>query len=116
MSQTSYTRRFRTLTQPRPYAAIGLIVFSGFQVISCAVISAFEFANREMGALVYGLGLLYETGGSMRAWIGMSVATDTFYRANFDTLIMGGGTTHLGSRTGMVVAEELKLYQRGFGA
>ena len=52
----------------------------------------------------------------MRAWIGMSVATDPFYRANFDTLIMGGGTTHLGSPTGMVAAEELKLYQRGFGA
>jgi len=28
----------------------------------------------------------------MRPWIGMSVATDPFYRANFDTLIMGGGT------------------------
>lgn len=56
------------------------------------VISAFELANREMGEPIYDLRLLYETGGSMRARIGMSVAMNTFYRANFDTLIMGGGT------------------------
>ena len=60
--------------------------------MSCAVISAFELANTEMGEPVYGLRLVSETGCSMRAWIGMSVATDPFYRANFDTLIMGGGT------------------------
>jgi transcriptional regulator GlxA family with amidase domain len=70
---------------------IGFLVFPGFQVMSCAVISAFELANREMGEPVYDVRLLSETGGSIRASIGMSVATDPFDRANFDTLIMGGG-------------------------
>ena len=74
---------------------IGLIVFPGFQVMSCAVISAFEFANREMGEAVYEVHLLSETGGSIRASIGVSVATDPFDDANFDTLIVGGGTEPL---------------------
>jgi transcriptional regulator GlxA family with amidase domain len=39
---------------------IGLIVFPGFQVMSCAVTSAFEFANREMGRSVYNVRLLSE--------------------------------------------------------
>jgi transcriptional regulator GlxA family with amidase domain len=70
---------------------IGFLVFPGFQVMSCAVISAFELANRELGEPVYDVRLLSETGGSIRASIGMAVATDPFGRANFDTLIMGGG-------------------------
>ena len=71
---------------------IGLIVFPGFQVMSSAVISAFECANREMGEPVYEVRLLSEMGGSIRASIGMSVATDAFDGAKFDTLIVGGGT------------------------
>jgi transcriptional regulator GlxA family with amidase domain len=71
---------------------IGLIVFPGFQVMSCAVISAFELANREIGEPVYDVRLLSETGGSVRASIGISVATDPFDRTKFDTLITGGGT------------------------
>jgi transcriptional regulator GlxA family with amidase domain len=71
---------------------IGFIVFPSFQVMTCAVISAFELANREMGEPVYDVRLLSETGGAIRASIGMSVATDPFGRAKFDTLIMGGGT------------------------
>jgi len=74
---------------------IGLIVFPGFQVMSCAVISAFEFANREMGEAVYEVHLLSETGGSIRASIGVSVATDPFDDGSFDTLIVGGGTEPL---------------------
>jgi transcriptional regulator GlxA family with amidase domain len=70
---------------------VGLIVFPGFQVMSCAVISVFECANREMGEPVYDVRLLSETGGSVRASIGMGVATDAFDGTNFDTLIVGGG-------------------------
>jgi len=32
---------------------IGCIVFPGFNVMTCAVIAAFELANREMGEPVY---------------------------------------------------------------
>src|SRR5260221_9978667 len=87
----SHTRRFRTLTQGHPMQRVGLIVFPGFQVMSCAVISVFESANREMGEPVYDVRLLSETGGSVRASIGMGVATDAFDGTNFDTLIVGGG-------------------------
>jgi transcriptional regulator GlxA family with amidase domain len=71
---------------------IGLIVFPGFQVMNCAVISAFELANREMGEPVYEVRLLSETCGSIRASIGISVGTNPFDRTKFDTLITGGGT------------------------
>ena len=43
---------------------IGFIVFPGFNVMTCAVIAAFELANREMGEPVYDVRLLSETGGS----------------------------------------------------
>jgi len=44
-----------------------------------------------MGEPVYDVRLLSETGGSVRASIGMSVATNPFGHAKFDTLLMGGG-------------------------
>src|SRR5262249_24679709 len=75
-----------------PMQRIGFIVSPGFQVMSCAVIAAFELANREMDEPVYDVRLLSETGGYIRASIGMSVATHPFGRANYDTLIMGGST------------------------
>jgi transcriptional regulator GlxA family with amidase domain len=71
---------------------IGLVVFPGFHVMSCAVLSTFECANREVGEPVYEVRLLSETGGSIRASIGMSVATEPFDDTDFDTLIVGGGT------------------------
>ena len=46
---------------------IGFIVFPGFQVMSFAVISAFEFANMEVGEPVYDVRLLSEIGGPSAA-------------------------------------------------
>jgi transcriptional regulator GlxA family with amidase domain len=69
---------------------IGFIVLPGFQMMSVAVLSVFEFANREMGESVYDVHLLSETGGSIRSSIGISVATEPFDDTNFDTLLMGG--------------------------
>ena len=43
-----YTQRFRTFAQKRPMQRIGFVVSPGFQVLSFAASSAFEFANREM--------------------------------------------------------------------
>jgi len=62
----------------------------GFQMMSVAVLSVFEFANREMGEPVYDVHLLSETGGSIRSSIGISVATEPFDDSNFDTLMVGG--------------------------
>jgi transcriptional regulator GlxA family with amidase domain len=71
---------------------IGFVVSPGFQVMTFAVASVFEFANTEMGEPVYDMRLLSENGGSIRASIGMSVATERFDSTNFDTLIFGRGT------------------------
>src|SRR5262249_51428412 len=102
-------RRFGTSCGENPMQRIGFIVFPGFNVMTCAVIAAFELANREMGDPVYDVRLLSETGGSIRASIGMSVATHPFGRANFDTLIMGGGT-------GPPAPGPSKFVRRGFSA
>jgi|ERR1700722_9008056 transcriptional regulator GlxA family with amidase domain len=72
---------------------IGFIVFPGFQVMSFAVISVFEFANLEIGKPVYDVRLLSETGGAISASIGMGIVAEPFDDTSFDTLIVGGGTT-----------------------
>jgi transcriptional regulator GlxA family with amidase domain len=81
---------------------IGFIVFPGFQVMSFAVMSVFEFANLEMGEPVYEVQLLSETGGSVRTSIGMSITAATFDDANLDTLIVGGGTAIEPSTPGLI--------------
>ena len=74
---------------------IGFVVLPGFQMMSFAVASVFEFANKEMAEPVYDVRLLSETGGSVRSSLGMSVATEPFDDTNFDTLIIGRGTEPL---------------------
>jgi len=71
---------------------IGFVVFPGFQVMGLAVISAFEFANMHLGEPAYEVHLLSENGGTVRASMGMNVVAEPFGDANFDTLILGGGT------------------------
>jgi transcriptional regulator GlxA family with amidase domain len=81
---------------------IGLIVLPGFQVMSLGALSVFEFANKEMGEPVYDVHLLSETGGSIRSSIGISVATEPFDDAKFDTLLVGGSAV-VGSLTPGVI-------------
>ena len=71
---------------------IGFIVFPGFQVMSFAVISVFEFANLEIGKPVYDVHLISENGGATPASIGMGIVAEPFDDTSFDTLIVGGGT------------------------
>jgi transcriptional regulator GlxA family with amidase domain len=77
---------------------IGFIVLPGFQMMSVAVLSVFEFANKEVGEPVYDVHLLSDTGGSIRSSIGVDVATEQFDDTNFDTLIVGGSSV-IGSLT-----------------
>jgi len=71
---------------------VGVIVFPGFQVMSFAEISVFEFANLAMGEPVYDVELLSETGGPVRSSVGIVVETKPFGDPAFDTLITGGST------------------------
>jgi transcriptional regulator GlxA family with amidase domain len=70
---------------------IGFIVFPNFQVMSFAAITAFEIANLVAGETVYGIRLLSEAGGPVRASAGFCVETEAFDAALYDTVIVGAG-------------------------
>ena len=93
---------------------IGFVVCPGFQVMSFAAVSVFEFACLEVGAQVYDVRVLSETGGSIRSSIGMSVETDRFDDMDFDTLIVGGSTVIEPSTPGLLtfVRQALGRYRR----
>jgi transcriptional regulator GlxA family with amidase domain len=71
---------------------LGFIVYPGFQVMSFAVISVFEFANIVSGRTVYEVRLLSEKGESVQSSIGLNVETAPFDDSVYDTIVVGGGT------------------------
>jgi transcriptional regulator GlxA family with amidase domain len=71
---------------------IGFVVTPGFQVMTFAALSVFEYANKEMDRPVYDVRLLSETGGFIRSSIGVRVATEQLHATNFDTLFVCRGT------------------------
>ena len=93
---------------------IGFVVFPGFNMMGLAVISAFEFANVHLGKPAYNVQLLSETGGIVRASMGMNIVTEPFGDANFDTLILGGGTEIAPSTPGLIefVGKALERHRR----
>src|SRR4051812_32272590 len=101
----SYKRRSKTLCKG-VMQRIGFIVFPGFQVMSCAVMAAFEAANKQMGEPVYDVHLLSETGGSVLSSIGFSVATEPLDGRLFDTVIVGG------NNTGVLTPRVIKFLRR----
>src|ERR1700733_2981656 len=93
---------------------IGFIVSPGFQTMSLAVVSVFEFANLEIGKPVYDVHLLSETGGPVRTSMGGSIAAGPFDDTNFDTLIVSGTTAIEPSTPGLItfVQQALGRYRR----
>ena len=71
---------------------IGFVVFPGFQLMSFAMVTAFEVANIQLGEAAYAVTLLSEGGGAVRSSAGFSVNTEAFGEAAFDTVIFGAGT------------------------
>ena len=70
---------------------IGFVVSPGFQVMTFAAITVFEYANKEMAEPVYDVRVLSETGGSIRSSIGVSVVTEPFRATKFDTVFFCRG-------------------------
>src|SRR5258706_11053056 len=105
-----YTRRFRTSCEAA-MQRVGFIVLPGFQMMSVAALSVFEFANREVGEAVYDVHLLSETGGSIPSSIGINVGTEPFDDANFDTLMVGGSAV-IGALTPGVIKFLRQALQR----
>jgi transcriptional regulator GlxA family with amidase domain len=71
---------------------VGLVIFPGVQVLSLAPISVFEMANLAVAEPFYDLRVLSEAGGPVRTSVGITIGTEAFKLADFDTLIVGAAT------------------------
>jgi len=69
---------------------IGFIAFPNFQVLSLSTLSVFECANMLSKEPLYKLHILSETGGPIRTSMGLTLETEAFDEAEFDTLIVLG--------------------------
>src|SRR6201995_2133081 len=72
---------------------IGFVVFDGFQSMSFAAPSVFEYANIMLGKPVYEMHFISEEGGPVRSSTGMVVESKCFDRTVYDTVIVGGGAS-----------------------
>lgn len=70
---------------------IGFVIFPGFQMMSLAAGSVFEFANICAGEDVYDLVTVSEHGGAVRSSTGMALDSMPFADQDFDTVLVGGG-------------------------
>jgi transcriptional regulator GlxA family with amidase domain len=93
---------------------VGFVVFPGFQTMSFAAASVFEFANITAGEPFYDMHTLSETGGPIPSSIGMAIETKAFSRTPFDTIIVGGGTGIVPTTPGVLsfVRKSLKTARR----
>ncbi len=71
---------------------IGFVVNPGFQIMSLAAMSVFEFANIAAGDPAYDVQLLSERGGPVANSLGFAMQTRPFGSQSFDTLVIAGGT------------------------
>ncbi|AYG61549.1 GlxA family transcriptional regulator [Rhizobium jaguaris] len=69
---------------------VAFLLFPGFQVMSLAAASVFEFANLEMKEPIYETLYVSETGGKIMSSLGLAVETQAFDDPTFDTLIVSG--------------------------
>ena len=76
---------------------IGFVVFDGFQSMSFAALSVFEYANFVMNKPIYEMRYISENGGLVRSSTGMVIESEPFGQKVFDTVIVGGGTSILES-------------------
>jgi transcriptional regulator GlxA family with amidase domain len=81
---------------------IGVVLYPGFQVISLAITSVFEFANLTVGEPLYEWVLLSEEGGPVTASGGFDVHTSPFGDEDFDTLLVVGDNDVLPPRPAVV--------------
>jgi len=74
---------------------IGFVVFEGFQSMSFAALSVFEYANVMMGKPLYEMHFISEKGGLVRSSTGMVVDSKPYGDSTYDTVIVGGGASIL---------------------
>lgn len=70
---------------------VAYLLFPGFQTMSLAAVSVFEFANIHLGENAYEVLYLSEEGGLIpSSSFGMTIDTEPFGDPSFDTLIVSG--------------------------
>lgn len=70
---------------------IGFVLTPGFQLMSLAAASAFEFANLASGENLYAIEILSESGGLLANSLGIPIVTRPLGTPDQDTLIFGTG-------------------------
>src|SRR4029077_8360820 len=69
---------------------IAILLFPGFQAMSLAAVSVFEFANLDLGDEAYAIRYISRTGGLVPGSFGMTIDTEPFGDPGFDTLMISG--------------------------
>lgn len=69
---------------------IGLVIYPGFQVLSLAVSTVFEFANQGVDKPAYTIHLLSENGGRVPTSLGFCVDSEQFDSRAYDTVLVLG--------------------------
>lgn len=69
---------------------IGFVIFPGFQMMSLAALSAFEFANLTTPEPVYDVRVLSEAGGPVRSSTSLAIETAPIDDTAYDTVIFAG--------------------------
>jgi transcriptional regulator GlxA family with amidase domain len=86
---------------------VALVISPGFQTMSFAAMSVFEFANGTLNQDFYRIDVLSENGGLVPSSLGMTADTKAFDRkarsgAEYDTVIFGSGPTIVAATPGML--------------
>nr|WP_018260176.1 GlxA family transcriptional regulator [Methylobacterium sp. WSM2598] len=81
---------------------VGFVIFPGFQMMSLAAGSVFEFANLCAGERVYDLATVSEAGGPVPSSTGLEVSSRPMRDEAFDTLLVGGGVDLPRPSTGLL--------------
>src|SRR5262245_44155798 len=71
---------------------VGVVVYPGFQLLTLAVVSVFEYANMSLDEPLYAHDVLSERGGPVLSSCGIEVATRPFGSARYDTVLVVGDT------------------------
>jgi transcriptional regulator GlxA family with amidase domain len=77
---------------------VGIVIYPHFQLINLAVVTAFEYANQSFDTPVYDITLLSEFGGPVPTSSAVSVHTEPFGSARYDTILaLGDNDAGVGS-------------------
>ena len=69
---------------------VALVLRPGFQMMSLAALSAFEFANLVAGEPLYQIRVLSEHGGLVPSSLAAGIDTEQLARADFDSVLISG--------------------------